>query len=47
MVKGKQLFLGVLIGLFLCGGSIVTPVFAENADIKNLRLSGANRYTTS
>ena len=47
MVKRKQLFLGILIGLFLCGGSIVTPVFAESTDIENSRLSGTNRYTTS
>ena len=47
MVKRKQLFLGILIGLFLCGGSIVTPVFAESTDIENSRLSGNNRYTTS
>ncbi|MGK0466716.1 cell wall-binding repeat-containing protein [Clostridium sp.] len=47
MLKGKRLFLGTLIGIFLCGGLNFTPVFAENADITNTRLSGANRYTTS
>jgi putative cell wall-binding protein len=47
MLKGKRLFLGALVGMFLCGGLIITPVFAENTDITNTRLSGANRYTTS